>query len=100
MRSLGHHLAPVVQIGKFGVTSGVTGALSSALAEHELVKVRVGTECPEDRRELAERLGPLVGAEVVQVLGRTLLLYQRRAKDPTIELPKDSPPREPSPKPS
>jgi RNA-binding protein len=97
---LGHHLNPVVQIGKLGLTSGVTDAVLNALAEHELVKVRIGTECPEDRHELAERLGPLLGAEVVQVLGRTVLFYQRRAKDPTIQLPKDSPPGGSSTKPS
>lgn len=89
LRSLGHHLEPVVQLGKLGFTSGAAGALSGALAQHELVKVRVGTECPEDRHDLAARLGPSLGAEVVQVLGRTILLYQRRAKDPTIVLPKE-----------
>lgn len=90
LRSLGHHLDPVVQLGKLGLTTGAAGAVSSALAQHELVKVRVGTECPEDRHDVAERLGPSLGAEVVQVLGRTILLYQRRAKDPIIQLPRES----------
>src|SRR5262249_793710 len=53
----------------------------------ELVKVRIGTECPEDRHEVAERLGPAVKGEVAQVLGRTVLVYRRHPKEPKIKLP-------------
>lgn len=88
LRSLGHHLEPVVQLGKQGLTEGVIAAISSALDQHELVKVRIGTECPDDRHDVAERLAPELGAEVAQVLGRTLLVYRRHPKEPRIVLPK------------
>lgn len=88
LRSLGHHLEPVVQLGKQGLPEGVTAAVDAALEEHELVKVRVGTECPVDRAEVAQLLGPAVKGEVAQLLGRTILLYRRRKKAPKIELPK------------
>ncbi len=87
LRSLGHNLDPVVQIGKQGLTEGVTQAVDQALATHELVKVRVGTECPDDRRDVAERLGPLVKGEVAQLLGRTILIYRKHPKKPVITLP-------------
>jgi RNA-binding protein len=87
LRALGHHLEPVVQLGKQGLTAGVTTAVDAALEEHELVKVRIGTECPEDRADMANRLGPAVRGEVAQLLGRTILIYRRRAKDPKIALP-------------
>lgn len=89
LRSLGHALDPLVQIGKNGLTDGVIAALDAALEQHELVKVRVGTECPDDRGEIAERLGPAVRGEVAQVLGRTILVYRQRKKDPKIQLPKE-----------
>jgi len=88
LRSLGHHLEPVVQVGKLGLTEGVTAAVDAALEEHELVKVRLGTECPDERSDVAERLGPAVRGEVAQVLGRTLLIYRRHPKEPKIALPK------------
>ena len=88
LRSLGHHLDPVVQIGKLGLTDSVIVAIDEALERHELVKVRVGTECPEDRHAIAEQLAPAVKGEVAQVLGRTVLLYRARKKDPQIKLPK------------
>lgn len=87
LRALGHHLDPVVQLGKQGLTEGVIAAVDAALAEHELVKVRVGTECPDDRHEIAERLAPAVKGAVAQVLGRTLLIYRRKPKDAKIQLP-------------
>jgi RNA-binding protein len=90
LRSIGHHLDPVVQLGKHGITDGILAAVNDALEQHELVKVRVGTECPDDRALVAERLPPAVHAELAQLLGRTLLLYRRHPKEPKINLPKDS----------
>ena len=55
LRAAGHHLSPVVQVGKEGVTAAVLAQLDEALLAHELVKVKVGTESPEDRFEAAAR---------------------------------------------
>ncbi len=91
LRSLGHHLEPVVQIGKLGLSEAAIAAVDHALEEHELVKVRVGTECPDDRHDVADRLGPAVKGEIAQLLGRTLLVYRRHPKEPKIKLPRDEP---------
>jgi RNA-binding protein len=90
LRGLGHSLEPIVQVGKQGLTEGVTAAVDAALHEHELVKVRVGTECPDDRHDIASRLAPTVKGEVAQVLGRTLLVWRKRLKDSKIQLPKEA----------
>jgi RNA-binding protein len=87
LRALGHALDPVVQIGKDGVTDGVTDALSSALDTHELVKVKVGQTAPEDRHAIAEALAGRTASELVQVLGRAILLYRRHPDEPRIVLP-------------
>jgi len=88
LRSLGHHLEPVVQLGKNGLTEGVTQATDQALEEHELIKLKLGTECPENRDEVAASLAAALNAEVAQTLGRTILLYRRHPKEPKIQLPK------------
>jgi len=85
LRAAGHHLSPVVQVGKEGLTEAVTRQLDEALLAHELVKVKVGTESPEDRFEVAARLAGLPGALVAQVLGRTLLVYRKHPKKPRFE---------------
>jgi RNA-binding protein len=90
LRALGHHLDPVVQLGKHGLTEGIIAAVNDALETHELVKVRIGTECPDERHDVAERLTPAVRAELAQVLGRTILLYRRHPKEPKIQLPREA----------
>ena len=88
LRALGHHLEPLVQLGKGGLTEGVSAAVGAALEQHELVKVRIGTECPDDRHAIAAALSQQLGAETAQTLGRTILLYRRHPKEPKIELPR------------
>src|SRR5512143_524752 len=85
LRAAGHHLSPVVQVGKDGVTEAVLRQLGAQLAAHELVKVKIGTESPEDRFEAAERVGEAAGAQVAQVLGRTVLVYRKHPEKPRFE---------------
>jgi RNA-binding protein len=76
LRALGHPLSPVVQIGKAGLTGGVTQELNNALDAHELIKVQVLGECPLERPEAAEKIAAVTKATVVQALGRILLFYR------------------------
>ena len=79
LRADGHHLSAVVQVGSDGVTEGVIAAAAQALADHELIKVRVAAD--RDEREGAIRaLVDGTGAELAQVLGKTVLLFKRREK--------------------
>jgi RNA-binding protein len=88
LRALGHHLEPVVLVGKDGLSEGLIGATDAALTTHELIKVKLGESAGDDRRGLGAALAEAAGADLVQVLGRTLLLYRPRPEEPTIELPK------------
>jgi RNA-binding protein len=85
LRAAGHALAPVVQVGKLGTTNAVLDQVTRALQDHELIKVKLGSECPETRFEVAEVVAAHPGVKVVQILGRTLLLYQRHPKQPKFE---------------
>jgi len=85
LRAAGHHLDPVVQVGKEGLTDAVRAALDAQLLAHELVKVKVGGESPEDRFEVAARLSEGAAAAVAQILGRTMLVYRRHPEKPRFE---------------
>lgn len=87
LRALGHHLDPVVQVGKEGVSEGVIAAVAQALSTHELVKVRVLETCGEGRSAVAASLARACDAAVAGVIGRTLLLYRAHPERPRIELP-------------
>jgi RNA-binding protein len=88
LRSLGHHLDPVVLVGKDGLSQGLVEAVDDALEQHELIKIRVGEAAGPDRHRICEGLAQACSAELAGVLGRTALLYRRRAEKPTIVLPK------------
>jgi RNA-binding protein len=88
LRALGHHLAPIVQVGKEGITEALLSALEQAIAQHELVKVRLGEAAGDDRGALATALSEQARAELAGILGRTVLLYRRHPKEPKIVLPK------------
>ena len=76
LRALGHHLKPVVYLGKEGLTPTLIQSTEAALLAHELIKIKVGQNCPIDRTEAGAQLGLLTGAAVVQVIGRMALLYR------------------------
>jgi RNA-binding protein len=85
LRGHGHGLSPLVQVGKSGVTEALLRQVEQTLADHELVKVKVGGECPLDRFEVADRLGREPGVRVVQLVGRVILLYKRHPRTPKYE---------------
>ncbi|MBE0618937.1 MAG: YhbY family RNA-binding protein, partial [Proteobacteria bacterium] len=51
LRALGHGLEPLVTVGKEGVSETVVASLEVNLVAHELVKLRIGQGCAEDRHD-------------------------------------------------
>lgn len=87
LRALGHDLKPIVQVGKDGIDDGLVKAVDQALADHELVKVKVGEGAGLDRHEAADELAAQTRSEVAQILGNTVLLYRADPDEPQIKLP-------------
>jgi RNA-binding protein len=86
LRGLGHHLNPVVMIGKGELTPAILEAVEEALKTHELIKIKLQEGCLLDRREVAASLAQITGGAIAQVLGKTILLY-RPGEKPQITLP-------------
>ena len=86
LRGLGHKLNPYVMIGKHHLSSDVVRATEDALKAHELIKVKIQEGCLEDRKTVAAELAEATGSVMVQVLGKTFLLY-RPSEERIITLP-------------
>jgi RNA-binding protein len=86
LRGVGHGLKPVILVGKGEIGDTLIQETSAALESHELIKIKILESCLVDRHEAGEILAEACGAEVAQVLGRTILLY-RRGKEPKVQLP-------------
>ena len=79
----------MIQIGRTGLTPEVTASVEEALAARELVKVNVQKNDPEDLRETAATLAERTRSQVVQVIGRKIVLYrQGKENRKKITLPK------------
>lgn len=88
LRSLAHPLKPVVQVGRAGLTEPVVAEIQGALEHHELIKIKVGRDCPTELAELAELIERQTGARVAELIGHVVIAYKPRPKDPKITLPK------------
>ncbi len=76
LRRIAHHLDPVVQVGEQGVSEAVVAETSRALADHELIKVRIHAD-RDARPELARALARACEAEVVQSIGKVTVLFRK-----------------------
>lgn len=70
-------LDSIFQIGKSSLTPQMVDAVKDALRARELIKVSVLKNCMDDPRELAEILSERTGSEVVQVIGKKIVLYKK-----------------------
>ena len=87
LKSLASSLDPLFQIGKGSVTPEVIEAISEAFNNRELLKIAVLKNCMDDPKELASVLADRTGSQVVQVIGKKIVLY-KPFKEPKIILPK------------
>ncbi len=89
LRSLAMNIDPILFIGKESLTPENTQNIEEALAKRELIKLSVQKNCVDDIRSIAEAAADRTHAQVVQVIGRKIVLY-RAGKDNNrrIELPR------------
>ncbi|GEL08637.1 ribosome assembly RNA-binding protein YhbY [Salisediminibacterium halotolerans] len=87
LRKKAHHIKPIFQVGKAGVNPELIQQIGEALEARELIKVSVLQNCPEDKSEAADAISRQADADVVQVIGSTIILYKESQENKTIDLP-------------
>lgn len=89
LKGLAMTMDPIFQIGKNSLTPEFTKAVQEALDARELIKVSVLRNCLDDPRELADMVAERTRAQVVQVIGKKIILYKEGKDDKKkIVLPK------------
>ncbi|MGN1313577.1 MAG: ribosome assembly RNA-binding protein YhbY [Lachnospiraceae bacterium] len=88
LKGLASNLDPLFQIGKSGVTPEMTIAVEEAFNNRELLKMAVLKNCLDDPGMLAQMLAERTHSQVVQVIGRKIVLYKPDKKNPKIILSK------------
>ena len=87
LKSLANDLNPVFQVGKSSLTPELTTAVGEAFNNNELIKVGVLKNCMDDPREIAQIIAERTRSQVVQVIGKKIILYKPDKDKPKIELP-------------
>lgn len=88
LKGLAMNIEPIFQIGKASLTPEVTNAISEAFNTKELIKVAVLKNCMDDPNEIAHMLAERTHSQVVQVIGKKIVLYKESKEHKKIELPK------------
>lgn len=88
LKGLAMNLEPIFQIGKSSLTPEVTEAIGEAFNTKELIKITVLKNCMDDQNEIARMLAERTHAQVVQVIGKKIVLYKESKEHKKIELPK------------
>ena len=88
LKSLASVIDPVLQIGKSSLTPEYIEAVREAFNTREVLKINVLKNCLDDPKEMAQIIADRSGSQVVQVIGRKIVLYKPDKDKPKIILPK------------
>ena len=87
LRAEAHHLAVKVHIGHQGTTPALIASVDDVLRTQELVKLQTAKAGDLSAKEAAQELAEQLGAEVIQVIGRTFTLFRENPDLKRGELP-------------
>ena len=87
LSGLASKLTPIMQIGKSSLTPEIIRAADEALEARELIKISVLKNCFDDPREIAAVIAERTHSQVVQVIGKKIVLYKPDKENPKIVLP-------------
>lgn len=88
LRARCHDLNPIILMGQKGLTDEVLNELDIALDYHELVKIKLGVDDREARKQLIAEICEKTQSQEIQSIGKTLSVYRMNMEKPVIELPK------------
>lgn len=88
LRSLGHHLKPVVMIGQNGLSEAVLLELESTMEKHELLKIKIRTEDRDEKHKMIDKIVDYSKSNLVQVVGNIVLIYRPFEEESKIVLPR------------
>lgn len=88
LKSQANSLNPIFQVGKSSLTPEFTESIGDAFNTRELLKIAVLKNCADDPREIAQAVAERTHSQVVQVIGKKIILYKPDKKNPKIVLPR------------
>jgi RNA-binding protein len=88
LKGLAMTIDPIFQVGKSSASPELVAAIDETFQTHELIKLAVLKNCFDDPRAIAEMIAERTHSQVVQVIGKKIVLYKPNKDNPKIVLPK------------
>ncbi|TVP85041.1 MAG: ribosome assembly RNA-binding protein YhbY [Alkalicoccus sp.] len=88
LRKQAHNIKPILQVGKGGVNANLIKQAEDALEARELIKISILQNNSDDKNATAEAIASGTGAEIVQIIGSTIILYKESKENKEIVLPR------------
>ncbi|WVK71386.1 ribosome assembly RNA-binding protein YhbY [Roseburia sp. 499] len=88
LKCLASSLTPIFQVGKASISPEMAAGIDEALEKRELIKISVLKNCFDEPKEIAQTLAERTNSQVVQVIGKKIVLYRPAKKDAKIQLPR------------
>lgn len=88
LKGLAMNIEPIFQVGKSSLTPELIQAISESFNTRELIKISVLKNCIDDPKEIAQMMAERTRSQVVQVIGKKIVLYKESKEHKKIELPK------------
>lgn len=88
LKGLAMNIDSIFQVGKSSLTPELVTAIGEAFNTRELIKIAVLKNCFDDPNEIAQIVAERTRSQVIQVIGKKIVLYKPDKKNPKIELPK------------
>ena len=85
LTGIAHGLNPMIIIGANGVTDSLMAELERTLEHHEILKIKIASAEREDRKTIIDYILEQTGAELVQSIGKTCVIY-RQSEDSELPL--------------
>lgn len=88
LKGLAMTMDPIINVGKSSATPELITSVDEAIEKRELIKISVLKNCLDDPKIIAQTIAERTKSQVVQVIGKKIVLYRMNKKKPKIELPK------------
>ena len=86
LKKKAHNLEPIVRIGKDGLNQNIIQSILDAIASRELIKVKILQNCETKKEEIYEQLLQETRFHVVDMIGRTIIIFKENKEKPVISL--------------
>lgn len=86
MKKASHHLNPIFQVGKNGVTDNFIEQIDDVLEKRELLKISILQNCMEDKEDIAKAVSEATDSNIVSIIGNTIIIYRQSSTNKQIEL--------------